>query len=338
MTIYITGGSNSRMKKGWAPKFSKQMREQETVRNISIGGVPSYVGFYQSLFNSDLEPGDTLIWEYALNDENHIDFQNYDASDLLRGIEYLLIGCAHAQVKFGALIMRTRRRHLSPVDCIYDADLKDLFERYNVPYFDVNDEFARRRPYHGGVKHSHYSNFAHYDPESSIIKFIADGVVEICQEARPPEADPNAVVPLRAIEHFDGGTASTFDNRAISVTTWDPGEDGISFTPAKAGKVIGLVALCTPEGGMMALSTETTTQKFSVTFSEDFFSKPMVKYISVPALVGAPLTYEAGERLRLAWADTAEGALANRKFADSLSEEILAKRESRIVAVLVEDI
>jgi hypothetical protein len=40
----------------------------------------------------------------------------------------------------------------------------------------------------------------------------------------------------------------------------------------------------------------------------------------------------------LAWADTAEGALANRKFTDAPSDEILAKRESRIVAVLVEDI
>jgi hypothetical protein len=36
--------------------------------------------------------------------------------------------------------------------------------------------------------------------------------------------------------------------------------------------------------------------------------------------MGAPLTYEAGERLRLAWADTAEGALANRKFTDAPSD------------------
>ncbi len=64
MTTYICGGSNSVRRGGWVHHFDVPSD------NISIGASTSIMGAYRVMFCRDVAPGDTVIWEYALNDAN----------------------------------------------------------------------------------------------------------------------------------------------------------------------------------------------------------------------------------------------------------------------------
>ena len=335
MTIYISGGSNSLKKDGWVPKLHEVLGSQTDLRNISIGGAPSQMGAYRSLFSISMEAGDTVLWEYAINDELHIDLRGYEVDTLLNGVEWLLRGCHQRGIKFAAMVFRTRRRHLRPTDCTYTEKLAALFRRYDVPVFDVNAEFAIRRPRKDGVQASHYSDNAHYDTEKSIMKMIVKGAVEMVEQARVP-ADGGPGTDLVVYDRFEGGEQSRFENSAGAFEVWKPGESGMSVQFDEAGTVVGLVLLSTTKGGVIDVSLNGSSARISLAFKEKNYDKPMMKFISLPTLTGQPLTFEAGDSFRIDWADTAEGALADLKFNANPGPRVVSGREARIAALLVQ--
>lgn len=337
MTVYISGGSNSLKTDGWVPKLSAKIGKGTEIRNISVGGAPSTMGAFRSLSTVSMEPGDTLLWEYAINDELHIDIRGYDAVELVKAVEWLLIGCREANVKFAAMIFRTRRRHLKPTDCSYNKLLAALFCDYNVPFFDVNAEFAKRRPKSNGVKAAHYSDRAHYDTKAGIMNLIVKGATEMLEQASVPH-NANSQPTERLVTHdrFNGGECEKFENSAISLKVWNPGTGGLSGTFNERGRVIGLVVMSTSAGGVMDFSLNAETYRLSVSYKERNYDKPMVKFISLPTLTGRTLDFAKGDNFRIIWADSAEGVLADLKFNANPGPQSMSAREARVAAVLVE--
>ena len=71
MAVYISGGSNSILKGGYADRLLKDPSNAD-FKTVAIGGTSSITGLYRLLFTEKLNPGDTVLWEYALNDLNQI--------------------------------------------------------------------------------------------------------------------------------------------------------------------------------------------------------------------------------------------------------------------------
>jgi hypothetical protein len=77
MTIYM-GGSHSVMKDGWPSAFLERYEGSQPVRNVSVGASSSMMSAYHVIFTCEARSGDTVIWEYPLNDTNHINNKGYE--------------------------------------------------------------------------------------------------------------------------------------------------------------------------------------------------------------------------------------------------------------------
>ncbi len=142
MTIFIVGGSNSILKNGWTRRLQEFFPENE-VKNLSIGATCSVTGLFRSLFTSNVAAGDTIIWEYALNDCNHVDTHGLSHAFILRHLEVLLAHCSRANIKFAALILKSFPQEAKVSDSIYHLEVKDTFRRWGVVFLDLSGEYRR---------------------------------------------------------------------------------------------------------------------------------------------------------------------------------------------------
>lgn len=336
MAIYISGGSNSLLKDGWVSTFRDVMGPDADIRNISIGAAPSHMGAYRCLHSVDLQPGDTVVWEYGLNDANHIYTKGMDEGEFLRAVEWLIDGCEEKGVGFVAAIFQQRDLERLGHMTGYRVLLRELLDRRGIPYLDVPEAFPASR----GLKRvppKMFRDRMHYDPDSPIMGFIAEEVAKLVRTLPEPSPGPRAGKKLRFYTDFSGGTPEKFENALLQADVWNPGSDGIRGRMTGPGHLVGVVLVSKTDGGVLDFELAGERVRFSAAFREKGFDRPMLKFVSFPWLSGREIPFQAGDEFSLKWADSTDGMLAYPGFGKVLTGPALVGRTSRIVAVMTEE-
>jgi len=251
----------------------------------------------------NLAADDTLIWEYALNDMNYIDFKQHDEDLLLKFVEYTILTCQKHGVRFVPLILTSMRREKQVAQGRYQTALKALFTHYGLEPIDISQLFRA----HLGVKTlpvEHYAEPAHYSAESPIIPFIAQKVIAAIPQAQVPAKAARVYVAagkeLSFIKSIRRGTKRKFTNHFVSVQTTVMGETGLTLAPfTAAGTVVALLHISTPSAGAARIKIGQETYHLSLTYKEPVFNKPLLKCMSLEMACEDPVRFEAGDVMRI---------------------------------------
>lgn len=336
MTIYISGGSNSLAGNGWVSRFRNVMGPEADIQNISIGAAPSHMGAYRCLSTVELSRGDTVVWEYGINDANHILHKGMDEGECLRAVEWMIEGCSEKGVALVAAIFQPREVEQMGGMSSYRLLLREMFDKYGIRYLDLSEAYRSRH----GMKRIPWAMFqdrVHYDEDSPLMDFVAEEVAKLVRAA--PEPAPHPVVGKKPqfYKDFSGGNLEWFENSVLQTNVWAPGRDGLRGQLARSGRAVGVVLISTQMGGAFDLELAGQSVRFSAAFREKVFLRPMLKFVCFPSILGHDIHFQAGDAFSLKWADSAEGMLADAGFKKKLGRPALMGREARIVAFMTEE-
>ncbi|MDK3016032.1 SGNH/GDSL hydrolase family protein [Pseudodonghicola flavimaris] len=338
MTIYISGGSNSLLKGGWVHRLRDRLPEDQEIVNISIGAAPSQMGAFRCLHTIDLKPGDTVIWEYGVNDANHIDARGYTNPELRKAVEWTMRHCRDRQARFAALIFQPRNREKRGRLTAYRKMLHRICEKHGVGFFDVPQAFLDQNPGSTRIPLRYFRDNAHYRTGDELMNLIVDGALQLLETARiPGESVETGAGELKIYADFQGAEDELFENRAIRLTTWRPGPEGLIGRFEGKGRIVGLVMTSTQNGGVFELRIGDIAMRLCASYREKDFNKTLVKFVSIPMLLGEDIHFEAGETISISYADTAEHMFADYRFKKKVGAEEIEGREAGIVAVLTEE-
>lgn len=341
--ICIIGGSNSIGDGGWAGQLSRRLPEGFDIVNKSVGGAPCMMGSYQVAGFDSLAPGDIVLWEYALNDQNYISFRRVDPKLLLRFCEHTIRRCQDRGVRFIPLIFATRDVSILPEMTEYRRALRALFAHYGIDFIDVTEELPRKlnRP---RMPLYVFRDDYHYKPGGVAVNYTAKRVLDLigtgAGEVRAaPRLHSAEGTSVQAINRFTGGMSATYTNRLVSETCWTPDPNGqplevrIDEGPFR---LVGVVMLCTPLGGAFRVRVAGTGFTISATYQESGFAKPLIRFFNLAddAEVSGP--YPAGSQITLEWEDQPVPVRSDSGFVRKLSPEQLMGRQSSVLGLVVE--
>ncbi len=343
--ICIIGGSNSIGDGGWAGQLPRWLPEGFDIVNKSVGGAPCMMGSYQVARFDSLAPGDIVLWEYALNDQNYINFRRVDPKLLLRFCEHTIRQCLDRGVRFIPLIFATRDVSILPDMTEYRRALRALFAHYGIDFIDLTAELPQklnrpRVPLYIFRDDYHYKSggFAVVYTAKRVLDLIGTGAGAVRAAPRLHSAEGTSV---QSINRFTGGKSATYSNRLLSETCWTPDPNGqplevrIDDGPFR---LVGVVMLCTPLGGAFRVRVAGTGFSISATYHESGFAKPLIRFFTLAddAEVAGP--YPAGSQIGFEWEDRLVPVRSDSGFVRKLSPEQLLGRQSSVLGLLVEQL
>ena len=298
MTVYILGGSNSLISEGWATWLAKAVPDQKIV-NRAIGSTTTLMGLYRFLTTQPPQPGDVVVWEYALNEVNHI-LHGYRAEVMHEYLEHLIRLCSDRQLRFVAAVFTPLRQELAPVRSPYYDGLLHLLDHYGIARFDVSPAWrtANGKAHMPGYL---YEIPPHYKRVPDLMQFIAEGVAGAIRQARVPADVPALRTGDRSVELRVLGGETSFANALMTVQL-APVPARVTFE--RDGRLLGLYVLARPDG-INALRLDHERRNVSgqwlrlSTTSEAEFPKPLIKAVSMATATGAHWAVSAGDTLHI---------------------------------------
>ncbi|MGR3749149.1 hypothetical protein [Paracoccus sp. (in: a-proteobacteria)] len=185
MAFFIFGGSNSIFRDGWTAVFSELIGQP--VQNRSVGATTTLTGLFRFMAtegDSTPGPGDCVIWEYAVNEVNHVQ-RDYRLGMLMKNVEHFIILCRQRGCAFLPLVMTPKRQEQAQRRHPYYDMLADLFAAYGISAFDVSTVWRRQT----GVSRmpiALYQDNSHYARQPEMMSFIANGIAELAHRACIP--------------------------------------------------------------------------------------------------------------------------------------------------------
>lgn len=342
MTIYVCGGSNSIRRGGWLSYFDQRST------NLSIGAATSIMGAYRAMFCADLKPGDTVLWEYALNDSNQSSAKDrHYSNDLLLGyLEYIIRHCALKGARLIALIFTPRQRELVPGVDGYRKRLHALLDHYNIPKLDVSQELRAAQ----GTETLSPEEFAddfHYQTDGMIVQYIGQRASEMVQEPfRAVDADRTHFIlypDQRLLFKADApaGIREEFSNSLLTLPVVRIDADPIEYAPFEQDvSLVGIMLVTTPRAGALRfeiVGTDESVKAFHlhVRSGEAAIQKPILVMFSFITALGIPFTCKKGDRIRISSARGRAKILRNPDFV-SPKRRNSGVREIKIAGVLCE--
>lgn len=318
MRIIVVGGSNSRGKNGYVGTLASLLPAAEVI-NLSVGAAPSIMGVYRLLSFGDLQPDDVVVWEYALNDTNHITAKGYDEDLLLRFVEHGLIHARDSGARMLPLLFNPLAEERVNGYSGFRAKLHFLYSHYGVRFLDVSHHCRAA----WGLRHleqGDYKDGNHYAFDGRILNLVADWAAAAISAGIPPVAQAAPLCDgmaegVKVISAFPRAHAEIFRNAALWARAYDPGPSGFDCTPfRRASKLTALCVLAAPGGGVLNMDVDGERHAFSLTHDEAAFWKPLLKVITIPNLLGRDIPVSKETRLGFSWSDTAEGTLVDMGF------------------------
>lgn len=217
-SIFVVGGSNSLLGGGWVSEFRKSHGERYSITNLSIGAATSLIGIYR-LLRGEISDGSTVIWEYALNESNHLN-SGQSLESLLYHFDWLLELCSRRHIKVLPLVFWTRPEHLGGVENSYRTQIRRRIEDAGLRAIDAWPmllNFAQERDQTVG---SLFRDDMHYSPDSGFLTRISQAVAEKIDTAAVPRGGAD----------FDGkdlalcapeGASERFVSSAFTSETYD---------------------------------------------------------------------------------------------------------------------
>ena len=341
--ICIIGGSNSISVGGWAGQLAKILPPGLEIENKSVGGAPGMMGCYQIAALDGFAPGDIVLWEYALNDQNYTNFRRVDPKLLLRFCEHAIRQCQDRGLRFIPLIFATREVSLQPGMTDYRSRLRALFAHYGIDFVDVTEELPRKLNRQRVPPYVFRDDY-HYKPDSFVVIFIAKRALELIEKGagtarQAPRLYSRAGTWIQAINRFTGGQSTAFTNKLASETCWTPAPNGEPLTvylDQGPFRLVGAVMLCTPFGGAFRLQAGSGGFVISATYQESGFAKPLIRFFNLVDDTDGGVTYPAGSQITIEWADHAETVLSDSGFIQKLTPEQLMGRQSSVLGLIAE--
>ena len=240
MSFYIFGGSNSIFRDGWVTSFSECV--DQPIFNCSVGATTTLTGLFRFLMlGTEKGPAenDCVLWEYALNEVNHVP-RGYRHEMLLKNVEHFMALCRERGCRFIPLIFTPLWQEKMPQRDPYYGMLADIFAHYGVIPFDVSQAWRQRF----GVKRmldEFYVNNPHYIRTSQLMEFISAGVADLVSTARVPAPVAPIHTEGRNVALIEGLEQDEFENSLMRVPT---AQLPLSIELKQQGRVAAICALC----------------------------------------------------------------------------------------------
>lgn len=292
MKIVIIGGSNSQLSSGYQEHLRRTFPQMEVV-NLSVGAAPSLMGIYRLLSTQKAAPGDLLIWEYALNDLNHIAGKGYEPQLLLRYVEYTIRYAARYNLALLPLIFLPKRIENQKRPHPYRNGLQTLFDHYGLTPVDMSSEL-RIRSGQSPIPDSFYRDVNHFHICDEFLAPILSATADIL--AAPEHAKPRLVAPLivsddrfpKVHSQPETGQEDAFINSLMQIPAWSVASGPVIFgSLSPKAELIGLLVMASTDGGAIRLRAGETDVTLSLCHDERKFGKPLLKLIALPNLLNA---------------------------------------------------
>lgn len=296
MTYFIIGGSNSIFKDGWVSLFSEQV--SEPCVNRSVGATTTLTGIYRFMLPDGPATGDCVIWEYALNEINHIG-RGYDPDIVLKNVEHFILLCRQRGCRLVPLIFTPRREENAETRDPYYQRLRELFTHYGVAFLDVSDAYRKAFKV-DRIPADHFIDNAHYAKTPAMLGFIANGAVALAKAATVPgPADP-LYTAGRTLALIDGFQEDTFSNSLLTIPV---AKVPSSIDLTSGGRVIAIYALCFTgfDSGIRMELHDTGDNAKKMRFStthQDAGRKPLLKAISLEQAGNGDWLFSPGYQLK----------------------------------------
>jgi hypothetical protein len=285
MQVIVIGGSNCITQTGFVARMKARAGGLNVV-NRAVGSACSMMGYYRLASLARIAPGDVVIWDYALNDENEMAVNpSVHVGLVLAYAELTLRRTLLARARFVPVILRPRALASLAVYSLYRMGLRDLFDRYGILAVDGHALYAEA---HEGadVPPSDYADGLHYAPDSAVTDLVAKAVLARLQDTAPaPQAlHPPCLCPpdadVRVVTNFRNLTCEPYKNSLVSENLWRPlALDTMIFQPEhRAWNLAAVVALGLPTSGhSLALRSGTKTTVIPLTHRHATFQKSLLK-------------------------------------------------------------
>jgi hypothetical protein len=310
----ISGGSNSVRKRGWTADLTRRLPVGTAVVNLSVGASTSTMGAWRVLTAGGLRPGDVLIWEYAVNDRNHIAKSKTIAQTLLRHVEHVICAARDAGARMLAVGLVSQAQASRGADP-YLLSLQRLFGHYGIPFFDAG------APLPGGpLGNGDFDDANHVAVGGRVIAAAIDWLIE---RLAVPEAGTVAPVeplfrgPRRLIQldKFQPDRVEPFRNALLDlqVRRIAGGKTGLTVTNGAGQRVEvqGLAILAERLGGVLRITTGGQTRYLATGLGEHEAKGTLLRFLSFEA-AGGTLVLNPGQTMRMTWGLPRTAALALR--------------------------
>lgn len=314
MKVVVIGGSNSRSKAGWVTQLSAKICEIEIV-NHAIGAQSSVMGFFQLQSYQGLEPGDIVLWEYALNDDSQISVMATPIDRALQYVELCLRQTQQRHAFFVPIILRRREMRDGSQSTAYLDRLAELFAAYDVEPIDIADLWRAKTGDHE-IPKSCYRDALHFEENGLAMSLVVDAACRAIAAPRMGRQRDQPVSPLdlssvRYLREFSGGSAVPFTNSAISVTVhqppWEKGMVMRAIAPEQGvWRVVGVVLLRSKARAQYVIGAGQVAQKVPAFHSRADFDKLMLSWL--PLDQNGSLTLRPGRAISIRWSALADGS------------------------------
>ena len=300
LAIHIYGGSNSVMHDGWVGQFAKLL--DGPLINRSVGATTSLMALYRALLANDLRAGDQVVWEYALNEVNHVR-RGYSLDLLLRNVGYFIDLCRSRNCRLIALIFTPRGEEMKTERDPYYASIIDIFKDRSVLTFDVSTEYRKKKQI-TKIPAELFDGRAHYAHDQELMLLIAKGVRDLSDAAQTADILPEQSSGGKVLQLVTDFCDSRFENSLLSIPT---AKVPLHLTTLPKGQLIAIYCVCNPVGdnGIRTVLETAGRDRLAFRFSATNirFNKPVLKAISVENAAEKPWIFEAGDSLGFSASD-----------------------------------
>jgi hypothetical protein len=314
MRVVISGGSNSVRKKGWTADLTRRLPSGTVVVNLSVGASTSTMGAWRVLSARALGPGDVLVWEYAVNDRNHIGKSATTAETLLRHVEHIICVARDAGARMLSVGLVSRAQAAQGADP-YLLSLQRLFGHYGIPFFDAGASLPG-----GPLGQGDFDDANHVAVGGRVIAAVIDWLIE--HLAAPDTGTVAPVEPLFRgprrliqLDKFQPDRVEPFRNALLDlqVRRIAGGKTGLTVTNG-AGmqvEVQGLAILAERLGGVLRITTDGQTRYVATGLGEHEAKSTLLRFLSFEA-AGGTLVLNPGQTIQMTWGLPRTAALALR--------------------------
>lgn len=212
---------------------------------------------FRVMFTQAAQPGDTVIWEYALNDANQaLGRGRANTPDyLLRYCEALIRHCAARGARFIPLIFTPRQRERIEQPDVYRRKLTRLLCHYGLPFVDISREMRRKLEVTTLPDEMFFDDFL-YASDSQPVRRAARRAERLCAADFVPvgPAIPPMLVPqdfeVALFTDFRDATPGEFSYRLLTLPVFEPDALPLCLGPrARGGRIVGVFMISPADGG-----------------------------------------------------------------------------------------
>jgi len=234
------------MKTGWVSRFRAHAPD---LVNLSVGGTTSITGLFRVMTTPQIGPGDVVVWEYALNEANHIR-RGRPPRLLLEHLEHLIRHLRERGVALAPVVFTPRKDEKRAQPAPYYRQLHRLLDHYRLAPFDMSTAYRAALGV-ATLPETVFMDFAHYAHSDETLDFICQGAARAVAQARIPAAVRSKYVRGERLSLIDGFADDIFENSIMRVPVARP---PITITSEAKGKVSAIVYFSTPQNNAFEIS------------------------------------------------------------------------------------